>query len=123
MHRVGFWREQASNTPPELTLARRVVVRASSGRAPSTTYYFRVAAANAVATGYASVLVAAATTVATVPAAPLVPTASHASSTTLTLTWSAPADTGGLSITEYDLEYRALGNRTLPPRGLVKALA
>lgn len=82
-----------------------------SGRAPSTTYQYRIAATNVAGAGYASHAADLSTSIATPPAAPSTPALDAATSTSLQFHWQAPADDGGLSITEYDVEYGKLGQR------------
>ena len=80
-----------------------------SGRAPSTTYRYRVAAMNPVGTGQVSNVAEFTTTIATVPSAPGQPVLDTATSASLEFHWEPPADSGGFAITEYDVEYRKLG--------------
>ena len=80
-----------------------------NGRAPSTTYGYRVAAMNPVGTGQVSNVAEFTTTIATVPSAPGQPALDTATSASLEFHWGPPADSGGLAITEYDVEYRKLG--------------
>ena len=47
-----------------------------------------------------------------VPAAPAAPTVGGAADSTLTVTWTAPANGGGSPVTSYDLQYRRLGEST-----------
>lgn len=44
-----------------------------------------------------------------IPSAPGTPTASNITSTSMTLTWTAPSDNGGTSITGYRINYRVTG--------------
>ena len=75
-----------------------------TGLSNGTTYYFRVAAVNAVGTGaYSSISASAVPS--TVPGAPTSVSGTSNGVTTSTVSWTAPASNGGLSIDGYKIEY------------------
>lgn len=75
-----------------------------TGLTATTTYYFRVAAVNAVGAGAYSSTLTQATTAATAPSAPAAPTFSGVGGTSLTVNWVAPSSNGS-AITGYTVEY------------------
>ena len=76
-----------------------------TGLDKGTEYTFRVRAVNSVGDGTASASVTE-TTETTVPGAPT-SLASTPAATSVALTWTAPTDTGGENITDYELRYQA----------------
>ncbi len=75
-----------------------------TGLSNGTTYYFRVAAVNAVGTGpYSSISTSAVPS--TAPDAPTSVSGTPNGQTTSTVTWTAPASNGGSSIDGYKIEY------------------
>ena len=79
---------------------------AHTGLSAGTTRYYRVSAINATGTGAASTTDNATTDDAatTVPGAPTSLTATASGTTTIDLSWTAPADDGGSAITGYRIE-------------------
>ncbi len=75
-----------------------------NGLTASTTYHYRVSAINSVGTGAASTTASATTTAATVPDAPTNLSATAGGATSITLSWSAPSNTGGVAISGYKIE-------------------
>ena len=75
---------------------------AHTGLSAGTTRHYRVSAINSVGTGAASNVDNATTT--TVPGAPTSLTATASGTTTINLSWTAPADGGGSAITGYRIE-------------------
>ena len=75
-----------------------------TGLTNGNTYYFRVAAKNAIGTGANSAVSAVVTPGTTVPGAPtgLTRTSGRGS---VALSWTAPADNGGRAITDYVVQY------------------
>ena len=76
---------------------------AHTGLAAGTTRHYRVSAINTNGTGLPS-STADATTGTTVPGAPASLTATASGSTTIDLSWTAPADNGGSAVTGYRIE-------------------
>ena len=76
---------------------------AHTGLSAGTTRHYRVSAINSVGTGAAS-NVDNATTATTVPGAPTSLTATASGTTAINLSWTAPADNGGASITGYRID-------------------
>ncbi len=75
-----------------------------TGLSNGTTYYFRVAAVNAVGTGaYSSISASAVPS--TVPGAPTSVSGTPNGVTASTVSWTAPASNGGSSIDGYKIEY------------------
>ena len=91
------WTDQVANTNSATT------TYAHSGLAGGTTRHYRVSAINTNGTGLPS-NTDDATTAATVPGAPTSLTATASGSTTINLSWTAPASTGGSAITGYRIE-------------------
>jgi len=75
-----------------------------AGLTAGVTRHYRVSAINSVGTGSASITVSAATSVATAPGAPTPLSATAAGPTSINLSWTAPTNTGGASITGYKIE-------------------
>jgi hypothetical protein len=75
-----------------------------SGLSHTTTYYWRIAATNAVGTGAYSSTLTQATQTATAPSAPAAPTLSGVGGTSLTVNWVAPSANGS-AITGYTVQY------------------
>jgi hypothetical protein len=74
-----------------------------TGLAKNRTYYLRVRAVTSAGNGsYSSTT--SFTTSSTVPGPPATPTVGTVTPTTAAISWSAPSDTGGLSITGYDVQ-------------------
>ena len=85
---------------------------AHSGLAASTTRHYRVSAINSIGTSATTSNVANTTTdaaTATVPGAPTSLSATASGSTTINLSWTAPASTGGSAITGYKIEVSSDG--------------
>ena len=80
-----------------------------TGLAAGTTRHYRVSAINANGTGLPSDI-ANATTATTVPGAPTSLTATASGTSTIDLTWNAPSDDGGASITGYKIEVSPNGS-------------
>jgi len=74
-----------------------------TGLSPVTTYYFRVRATNSAGNSSYSSTASQATGI-TVPGAPATPSTGSLTSVSVSISWSAPSDTGGSSITGYDLQ-------------------
>ncbi len=91
------WTNRQANTGSTAT------TYAHTGLSAGTTRHYRVSAINSVGTGAAS-NVDDATTDAARPAAPTGLTAAAAGQTTINLSWTAPTNTGGASITGYRIE-------------------
>jgi len=85
-----------------------------AGLAATTTRHYRVSAINSVGTGSASPTVSATTDAlnATRPQAPTSLTASASGRTTITLSWTAPTNNGGASISAYRIEVSSDGGST-----------
>src|SRR5207245_808826 len=82
-----------------------------TGLAHTTTYTYRVSAINSVGTSSPSSTTSA-TTFAVAPSPPSALTATAISSSQVTLSWTAPADNGGSSITGYKVERSTDGGTT-----------
>ncbi|TLY01990.1 MAG: fibronectin type III domain-containing protein, partial [Thaumarchaeota archaeon] len=82
-----------------------------TGLTHTTTYTYRVSAINSIGTSSAS-SVASATTPIAAPSPPTGLTATAASSSQVSLTWTAPADNGGSAITGYKIERSTDGGTT-----------
>ena len=79
-----------------------------TGLSLETEYEVQVRATNSLGdSGWSSS--EAATTTSTVPYAPAAPTVTVLSPSSVSVTWSAPSDDGGETITGYDLQYRETG--------------
>ena len=87
----------------ELVADTAATAYAHTGLAAGTTRHYRVSAINSVGTGLPS-STADATTATTVPGAPDSLTATASGSTTIDLSWTAPADNGGSAVTGYRIE-------------------
>jgi titin len=103
---TGYRIEQSSNgglnwTVVVVDTASTTTTHAVTGLTNGTAYVFRVSARNASGVGATSSLTSA--TPASVPAAPTA-LAATPSDGAVSLTWSAPANTGGSSITGYAIE-------------------
>ena len=103
---TGYYIYRGTATGQETLLSSAASTAASfSDMAVSsgTTYYYQVAAVNAIGTSSRSTEVSAkVTTTLTVPGAPTLLTA-KASGTSAYLTWTAPANNGGSAITSYSI--------------------
>ena len=76
-----------------------------TGLNDDTTHYFKVAAVNSVGTSlYTSSITATTNLTATVPDAPTGLTAGTVTDTTVPLSWTAPVNNGGASITDYIIQ-------------------
>ena len=75
-----------------------------TGLLPATTYHYRISAINAAGTGNPSNIVNATTDAASVPDAPTGLTATASGSTQIHLSWTAPSNDGGATITGYQIE-------------------
>ena len=95
----------------ELVADTAATAYAHTGLAAGTTRHYRVSAINANGTGLPS-RTADATTGTTVPGAPASLTATASGSTTIDLSWSAPASDGGSAITNYKIEDSSDGGST-----------
>lgn len=80
--------------------------RLVTGLSPSTTYYFQVAARNSVGLGTYSSAFGPVTTGAapTVPETPTAVSAGSATSSSLSVSWTAPTNNGGSSILDYTIQ-------------------
>ena len=96
------WTNRAANTGNTTTTYSHI------GLSAGTTRHYRVSAINANGTGTAS-NVDNATTTTTVPGAPTSLTATANGSTQIDLSWTAPADDGGASISGYGIEVSSNG--------------
>ena len=94
------WTNQVANT------ASTATTHAHSGLTAGTTRHYRVSAINSIGTGTASAVVNTTTDAATVtaPGAPTSLTATASGTSTINLSWTAPASTGGSAITGYKIE-------------------
>ena len=94
------WTNRVANTGTTST------TYAHTGLSAGTTRHYRVSAINSVGTGAASSTANATTDDAatTVPGAPTGLTATASGTTTINLSWTAPADNGGAAITGYRIE-------------------
>ena len=91
--------------PTQVPKVRQAASYEHTGLAASTTRHYRVSAINAVGTSTPSNVDSATTGAATnVPGAPTGLTATASGSTTINLSWTAPAITGGSAITGYRIE-------------------
>ena len=90
------WTDREANTNSTTTSYSH------TGLSPGTTHHYRVSAINANGTGAASSTGNATTT--TVPGAPTGLTATASGTSTINLTWDAPSNDGGASITGYRIE-------------------
>ncbi|WP_326554681.1 fibronectin type III domain-containing protein [Micromonospora sp. NBC_01813] len=85
-----------------------------TGLAHTTTYYYRVRATNDSGKVSAWSAAASATTLATAPAAPPAPAATSRQATSLTVEWSAPADSGGAAVTGYQVQWSTSASMSAP---------
>jgi len=109
------YRGTASGTYGPLTTLGNVTTYRDTGATPGTTYYYVVAAVNAIGEGAKSNERSAVASAANVPGAPQALAASAAKGKGITLAWQAPSSNGGLPITGYRI-YRSTtagGTRTL----------
>src|SRR3989475_9385350 len=74
--------------------------------APTEIYTYRISAINSIGTGSSS-SVASATTPIAAPSPPIALTASASSSSQIALSWTAPSDNGGSSITGYKIDQKS----------------
>ena len=97
---TSSWTNREANTNSTST------TYAHTGLSAGTTRHYRVSAINSVGTGAASSTANATTDDAatTVPGAPTGLTATASGTTTINLSWTAPADNGGAAITGYRIE-------------------
>ena len=98
---TSSWTAQVADTASTNT------TYAHSGLAASTTRHYRVSAINSIGTSTTASNVASATTdaaTATAPGAPTGLTATASGPSTINLSWTAPASTGGSAITGYKIE-------------------
>ena len=95
-----FWTDLVANTGSTQTTYTH------SGLAAGTTRHYRISAINSVGTGNPSNVANATTDAenATVSNAPTSLTATSAGSTSINLSWTAPSDNGGATITGYKIE-------------------
>ena len=98
------WTNRVANTNSTTT------TYAHSGLAAGTTRHYRVSAINSVGTSTTSNVANATTETAnTAPGAPTSLSATASGSSTINLSWSAPASTGGSAITGYKIEVSSDG--------------
>lgn len=107
----GYWLQKSSDngaTWETITVRNSTSTTYSiTGLTASTTYKFRVAARNSIGFGPFSVAPYGTVTTSATPTVPETPTAVSAGSATsssLTVSWTAPANTGGASIDVYQVE-------------------
>ena len=100
------WTDREANTGTTST------TYSHTGLSAGTTRYYRVSAINSVGTGAASNVDDATTDDAapTVPGAPTSLTATASGTSTIDLSWTAPADEGGSAITGYKIEVSPNGD-------------
>ena len=98
------WTDVESNTGSTSTS------HTHNGLTASTTYHYRVSAINSVGTGAASTTASATTTSATVPGAPTNLSATAGGASSITLSWTAPSNTGGVALSGYKIEASPNGN-------------
>ena len=92
-----------------------VLSHSDTGLSANTTYHYRVSAINSAGTGNPSNVVSATTQQVSssgAPGAPLGFSGTGTSTTQINLRWSAPSNTGGDPITEYNLKRREAGSST-----------
>ena len=96
----------------DLVANRNSTSYSHTGLSPSTTRHYRVSAINSVGTGTASNVDDATTDDATttVPGAPTGLSATPSGTSTINLTWNAPSNNGGASITGYRIEVSPNGS-------------
>ncbi len=101
-YKVGVGGSWTTFTSPASTNLYRLV----TGLSPSTTYYFQVAARNSVGLGTYSSAFGPVTTGAapTVPETPTAVSAGSATSSSLSVSWTAPTNNGGSSILDYTIQ-------------------
>ena len=75
-----------------------------TGLLPGTTYHYRISAINSAGTGNPSSIDHATTDAASVPDAPTGLTATASGQTNIVLSWTAPSNDGGATITGYQIE-------------------
>ncbi len=92
------WSEQENDTESTVTAYEH------TGLTPGTTYHYRVSAINSVGTGTPSNADHATTSAATQPDAPTGLSASASGRTQINLSWTAPSNNGGATITGYRIE-------------------
>ena len=100
---TSSWTDLVANTGTTTT------TYSHTGLSAGTTRHYRVSAINSVGTGAAS-NVDNATTATTVPGAPTGLTATASGTSTIDLTWNAPSDDGGASISGYKIEVSSNGS-------------
>src|SRR2546430_919503 len=99
--------ETATTSYSTLIILGNVTKYNNTGLTTGTTYIYRVSAINAVGTSNSSNIASAVPT--QISSAPYPPTgliANSASPTSISLSWTAPQNTGGFAITGYKIEYK-----------------
>ena len=103
------WRPDASSTWRNLTTTGVTTTYANTGLDPATTRHYRVYAINAVGQSANPSNEASATTEAAAPGRPTGLTATPQGTSRVNLSWTAPADDGGSTVTGYLIEVSSDG--------------